>query len=329
MQSTAISLEIPKKHGERLSKLSHYKKRTTDFSRWIRENKATNFWDENVRMICPNLEQCSNYLAFKQYETLDRIILQRGNFCRYHTLCPICAINRAAKNVRELDEKYDYLAKDNPKLKLYYCVLTIKNDENLERGFTHLEHSFRLLIERRRAALCAKKGNPRYLYALNSAFSNVLGGAYSIEIKKGAGSKQWHPHVNLLLLSETEIDKSDLQTEWLSITKDSFITHLSEKPCEKQVFLEIAKYALKFSDLSFEDNFEAYETLKRRRLCGCFGKMRGLGSLIKENRDNDKLELEDEPYLELIYRYLHEQSVYGLASVVDNHGFPLFAPPAP
>ena len=39
---------------------------------------------------------------------------------------------------------------------------------------------------------------------------------------------------------------------------------------------EVCKYALKFSDLSMENTFHAFLTLKGKRLTGSFGSMHGL-----------------------------------------------------
>ena len=41
-------------------------------------------------------------------------------------------------------------------------------------------------------------------------------------------------------------------------------------------FLETFKYALKFSDLPLQDNWEAYKTLKGKRLINSFGVLRGV-----------------------------------------------------
>lgn len=43
------------------------------------------------------LENCSNYLLFRHYHTVDQVRLHSANFCKKHLLCPMCAIRRGAK----------------------------------------------------------------------------------------------------------------------------------------------------------------------------------------------------------------------------------------
>ncbi|TOH63980.1 hypothetical protein CGI76_24565, partial [Vibrio parahaemolyticus] len=64
-------------------------------------------------------------------------------------------------------------------------------------------------------------------------------------------------------------------------------------------FIEVFKYALKFSDLSPSNNYHAYKLLKGKRLQGSFGLFWGVK--VPESMEDD---LFDElPYLELFYRY--------------------------
>jgi len=64
-------------------------------------------------------------------------------------------------------------------------------------------------------------------------------------------------------------------------------------------FVEVFKYALKFSDLSPQENLAAYLTLKGRRLTGSFGLFWGVE--VPENMTDDLLD--DLPYIEFFYRY--------------------------
>ena len=66
-------------------------------------------------------------------------------------------------------------------------------------------------------------------------------------------------------------------------------------------FLEVCKYALKFSDLSLSDNYHAFEIMSGMRLIDAHGVLRGVeipNTLLDEI-------IESEPYLELFYRYLN------------------------
>jgi hypothetical protein len=65
-------------------------------------------------------------------------------------------------------------------------------------------------------------------------------------------------------------------------------------------FMEVFKYAVKFSDLTLEDNWHAAQTLKGKRLLNSFGLFRGVeipDSLLDEP-------LDELPYWDRFYRYL-------------------------
>ena len=63
-------------------------------------------------------------------------------------------------------------------------------------------------------------------------------------------------------------DVARLSLEWLEITGDSYIVDVREFYGDSVTdgFLEVFKYALKFSDMALADNWEAYETLKGKGL---------------------------------------------------------------
>lgn len=291
------------KHDKRLVKLATYKKRTLSISKYLKNKGKI---DDKFHL---RLSGCYDYLLFKNYEALKKIKLGSTHSCQVHLLCPMCAIVRAAKQVQLYEAKFQELKKKNPKLSIYYVVLTVKNGSDLLERYNHLQDSLKKLIARRRDALTAKNGAKSKNYALNSVFANVVAGAYSTEVVVGKNSGDWHPHVNLLLLTEDRIFESEIKAEWNKITKDSFIAYCQVKPDnDKTVFVEIFKYALKFSDMSFDDNFTAWEVLKGRRLMGTFGDFRGLDI----NIDNGKVALKDEPYIELLYKYHKSDTRYRL-----------------
>jgi hypothetical protein len=65
-------------------------------------------------------------------------------------------------------------------------------------------------------------------------------------------------------------------------------------------FIEVFKYAVKFSDQPIEDTWHCYETLKGKRLLGSAGCFRGVE--VPEQLTDD--ELHDLPFHTLFYRYL-------------------------
>jgi hypothetical protein len=65
-------------------------------------------------------------------------------------------------------------------------------------------------------------------------------------------------------------------------------------------FLEVFKYAVKFSDQPPADTWHAYSVLKGKRLLGSAGCFRGVEV---PDELNDEL-LDDLPYVDLFYRFL-------------------------
>ena len=94
------------------------------------------------------------------------------------------------------------------------------------------------------------------------------------------------------------------------ITGDSFIVDVSPISDMASGFVEVLKYALKFSDLSLEDNYHAFQVLSGQRLMDSFGILRGV-EIPEELTDEP---LDGLPYVELFYKYLSGAG-YSLHSV--------------
>ena len=282
--------EETEKHHKKVHRLSDHKRRVIGMSDWIDD-----IGFENPKF--DKLRNCHSWMMFRDYFTTGKIKLSATNSCDNHLLCPLCAIRRAGRALKTYYGKYEECLRLNPKLQMYYAVLTIKNGDNLEERYNHLQKCVRKLIERRRDALKAKKGSKKNAYALNSSLANVSAGAYSFEIKRGKNSGQWHPHINILILAE-KLDYKTFQAEWAEITGDSVNIKIQRKEHgDKKAFAEIFKYAMKFSEMDFQDTFTAWETLLGKRLFGCFGDFWGL----KVPEDSEITD--DMPFIELFYIY--------------------------
>ena len=77
------------------------------------------------------------------------------------------------------------------------------------------------------------------------------------------------------------IDQEELAETWHEITLDSYVVDIRRVKKTKEhgyakAVAEVCKYALKFSDLSLENTWEAFLTLKGKRLTGSFGSMYGV-----------------------------------------------------
>ena len=246
---------------------------------------------ENKRLVA-ELESCASYLVFKNYYTINEVRLHAMKSCRKHLLCPFCAMRRGAKYLQAYLDRLAVVTAQNPRLRAYFVTVTIKNTESLEQGYTHLRNAMRKMMKQRSNALRGQK---------QVEFAKALGAVHSIEFKRGSGSGLWHPHAHMIWLCEIPPDAHKLSQEWLSLTGDSYIVDVRECYGETLVdaFMEVFKYALKFTALPFADNWLAYQTLKGKRLIDSFGCLKGVE--VPEKLTDDDL---DEPYLLMLYRFI-------------------------
>ena len=232
---------------------------------------------------------CGEYLLFRHYFTVDEVRLHAAQFCKKHLLCPLCAIRRGAKALQAYLPRYEAVIASQPRLRPFLVTLTVQNGDRLSERFQHLQRSQRELWMRRH------RGR-------GSVFDGVEAAVWSYEVKRGSGSGAWHPHLHMVALAETEPSAARLSREWHEITGDSFIVDVrpisQEDPASG--FLEVFKYALKFSEMECADTVEAFEALRGRRLVGSAGRFRGIE--IPEQLTDEPLD--DLPYVSMLFRYL-------------------------
>ncbi len=260
--------------------------------------------------LAHKLHSCGEWLLFRQYYRVDDAWkLHAGHFCRKHLLCQLCAIRRGAKQVQAYVERLAVVLDREPDLRLSLVTLTVKDGPDLGERFRHLSGSFRKLQQARRSHLRGK--------GPHVALANVEGAVGSYEFKRGQNSGQWHPHLHMVCLHRLPIDGGQLSRDWKAITGDSWIVdvrpfHAGQEPVDG--FLEVFKYALKFSDMSEADNWEGFQTLSRQRLVFSFGLFWGVQ--VPETLTDE--ELQDEPYLELLYRFFAKAGYSVVATGSDR-----------
>ena len=258
------------------------------------------------RMAC-----CGSYLVFNHYYTIDQLKLVGADFCTKYLLDPLCAMRRAAKYLKTYSEKVAELQRQELGLHCYLVTLTVKNGPDLMERFKKLTGSFRKMRDARRSHLSNPVKNPHV------EFAKAAGGVYSIEIKRGDGSDLWHPHIHILWLGYEAPNQQKLSDEWFNWTKDSYIVDVTPFYDQQNIikgFLEVFKYALKFTDMSLEDNWYAFQKLSGKRLINSFGCLRGLD--VPE--DSDKECLDYLPYLQIFYEWMDFAKGY---SVVPEKTF--------
>lgn len=239
------------------------------------------------------LDRCGHYLMFRDYFTVGKIRLSAADFCHKHLLCPLCAIRRGAKLVKSYLDRLMVVAHENPNLRLYLVTITVKNGGDLGERFRHLHGSMGKLSQARRSYLRGKGPHVE--------MAKAVGGVASYEFKRGQRSGLWHPHSHAVWLCYEMPDAEKLSSEWHNITGDSYIVDV--RPIDQtdpvSGFLEVFKYAVKFSDLPLADNWQGWKTLAGRRLVFSFGELYGV-KVPEEMTDEC---LDDLPYVEMLYRF--------------------------
>ena len=241
--------------------------------------------------VANRLSGCGNYLLFRHFFTIDTVKLHAASFCMKHLLCPLCAIRRGAKALGAYLDRFEAIKRSNARLRPFLVTLTVKDGPDLRERFKHLHKSQRELWMRKH------RGR-------GSVLDGVEGAVWSYEVKRGQGSGLWHPHLHMIALAEVMPDADRLSRDWHEITGDSFIVDVrpisQDDPASG--FVEVFKYAVKFSDQEPADTVHAWETLAGKRLLGSAGCFRGVE--IPEDLTDDPGDYLGLPYVDLLYRYL-------------------------
>ena len=250
------------------------------------------------------LQACGSWLTFRNFYTIGQYRLISGCSCKKHLLCGLCALRRAAKQVKQYEAKLYQVLAENPHLRPVLVTLTIKNGSDLGERTKHLCKAIRSMTAKRRRAA----GGSRH----KTVFSLIAGAAGAFEFKKGSGSNLWHPHIHMLVLLSEDIDigyfQASLSREWLKMTRDShqvdaqYINMESEKS-RFGAICEVFRYALKFGEMQIEDQVHAYKVLHGQRFVFSFGALHGVPV---PDHDNDSIEdsLALLPYIDIVYKFI-------------------------
>lgn len=267
--------------------------------------------EESIKALksAQKLNECGNYLLFKNFYTIGEVKLSKLRTCGQHLLCPFCAAIRASRAIQKYVERINQVLQENRKLKPVLITLTVKNGSDLAERSEHLMKSFRKLLDRRRDY--EKKGR-----GFNE-FCKVQGAMYSYENTFNEKTGEWHPHIHMFALVDQWIDQQEFSEYWHSLTGDSMVVDVRRAKKEKghgysKAAAEVCKYALKFGDLSVEKTWEAFKVLKGKRLTGSFGLLWGVK--IPETMTDDMPDDQTLPYMEMLYKFVYgKKSHYDLA----------------
>ena len=217
--------------------------------------------EESIKALksAQKLNECGNYLLFKNFYTIGEVKLSKLRTCGQHLLCPFCAAIRASRAIQKYVERIDQVLQENRKLKPVLITLTVKNGSNLAERSEHLMKSFRTLtnvvgtMKRKVEVLMSSvrfKGlcTPMKIHSMKKQANGIRIFICSLWLINGLISKSFQ-NIGIALLG----------TRWLSMS--------AGKKKEKghgysKAAAEVCKYALKFGDLSVEKTWEAFKVLK-------------------------------------------------------------------
>jgi len=271
---------------------------------------------EKLAASVPKLAGCGEYLHFRNYFTVGKVRLHNANFCKIHLLCPLCAIRRGAKTLKAYLDRYHAIIALHGEMRLSMLTFTVKDGPDLAERFEHLKKSIEQCVARRSKA---NNGN-----RIVTEWTKILGAVGTYEIKRGANSGEWHPHVHMMVLHRERFDWQALKDEWLKITGDSHVVNCApaKHPDQPELdFLEICKYAVKFSDMGKDDLLQAYLVLSGRRMLFSLGEFRGVK--VPESLNDE--DLQGLPFIDLFYGFF--QGVYNLVATRKQGEQPYFADP--
>lgn len=253
--------------------------------------------------MADKVHACGDYLLFRHYFTVDTVRLHAAQFCKKHLLCPLCAIRRGAKALAAYLARWEVIQAEKTALRPFLITLTVKDGNDLGERFKHLHKSQHELWKRKH------RGR-------GSCLDGVAGAVWSYEVKRGSGSGDWHPHLHMIALAEVQPDQQELAKEWHQITGDSFIVDVRPISQEDPVsgFIEVFKYAVKFSDQEPADTVHAWQILKGKRLLASSGCFRGVD--VPEELTDDCSDLEGLPFMDMLYRQTREG--YSLSQVAPG-----------
>ena len=183
--------------------------------------------EESIKALksAQKLNECGNYLLFKNFYTIGEVKLSKLRTCGQHLLCPFCAAIRASRAIQKYVERINQVLQENRKLKPVLITLTVKNGSDLAERSEHLMKSFRTLLERRRDYL--KKG-----WGYNEFCKvQVLCTLTRIHTMKKTG--EWHPHIHMFALVDQWIDQQEFSEYWHSLTGDSMVVDVRRARKEK------------------------------------------------------------------------------------------------
>jgi len=263
------------------------------------------------------LRECGRLQWWRHYYEAGRTSLLKASLCHKHLLCPLCASLRGMRLASEYFERVKFVLRGDASLRVQFVTVTVKDGPDLVERCDHLRGGWKRLRKR------AGRGNAP------TEWSKIAGAVWSMEVKRGANSGEWHPHIHCLAVVSSGIDQAKLSEQWHSLMGDSMIVDVRDVYSLDDSsggiaasFLECFKYALKFSDLSLADNFDAWRALRGQRLIGSSGVLYGIAEAVELL---DPL-LDDPKFYDLAFKFFARRVDAATGEIVGGPHYRLVVP---
>lgn len=229
------------------------------------------------------LEACGQVVVFSISDDGQEVIETRtsgGLFCNRPRVCRICAPRRTGRLVDSYWGRIVQCFIDDKDETLFpvMCVLTQRAGDDLNERLEHLGNGLTRLLDRRRRAFQFNRHH--------SELTNVTGGVFSIEVKRGKGSRLWHVHAHALFLQRDYMNAKAFRREWADcigqkranvflkrIARDDKETWLEGMPKE---LCEVFKYNVKLGDVDDVEALDVFRAVSGKRLLRPFGILKGV-----------------------------------------------------
>ncbi len=195
-----------------------------------------------------HLDNCRRFAYFARDKTTGDVRVMTDS-CRQRW-CPMCA-GQKTKYTKEQTLAY-IMRLEKPR----FLTLTLRNEPgDLLPQIQFLQDCFRRLRQR---AYWKK---------------NVTGGIWFMQVKRGANSGFWHPHLHILI-DGNYMEAAKISDLWDLVTFGSPIIDISCVSDPEYSAKYVARYAARpayLSDMAVDDRIEVITALHGKRLSGTFG----------------------------------------------------------
>lgn len=248
--------------------------------------------------LAEKISQCGQYSQFATCNGCGaKYYVGTGGYCDSR-FCSVCAKRRALAWLAKLMPLLEEYRKNG--YKVFFLNLTIKDQEHLDVGLEALNRAWRYMTH-------DDKLSRRKFRELNN------GGVRSVEVKIGAGSGIWHPHIHAITIVKTDENVKQFDKYrilWESATQyalasDSKVGSVYIKgirdnrtqQCDNETLMrgivETFKYICKFEWLDLTPTLlcELVKAVSGKHFIASWGELYGLNKqvdkLLEESTDNE------------------------------------------